>query len=76
MKIQAIEIFIEPQSDFRKVVPKEQKQITEVTAQNASINGLIKNHWKITGYNVAYKISITSKYYSKVYSSSCYEWSF
>lgn len=51
-------IIIEPQPDFRKTLPKEQKNITEVTAQYASINGLIKSHWKIVGKNVAYKISI------------------
>jgi alpha-L-rhamnosidase len=51
-------IIIEPQPDFRKTLPKEQKHITEVTAQYASINGLIKSHWKIVDKNVEYKISI------------------
>jgi alpha-L-rhamnosidase len=51
-------IIIEPQPDFRKTLPKGQEHITEVTAQYASINGLIKSHWKIMGENVEYKISI------------------
>jgi alpha-L-rhamnosidase len=51
-------IIIEPQPDFRKKLPNGQKNITEVTAQYASINGLIKSYWKIIGKNVTYKISI------------------
>lgn len=51
-------IIIEPQPDFRKILPKGQEHITEVTAQYASINGLIKSHWKIRGKNIEYKISI------------------
>lgn len=51
-------VIIEPQLDFRKTLPKGQEHITEVTAQYASINGLIKSHWKIMGKNVEYKISI------------------
>ncbi|OYX80422.1 MAG: alpha-rhamnosidase, partial [Flavobacteriales bacterium 32-34-25] len=51
-------IIIEPQPDFRKTLPKGQECITEVTAQYASINGLIKSHWKIRGENIEYKISI------------------
>jgi alpha-L-rhamnosidase len=51
-------IIIEPQPDFRKTLPNGQELITEVTAQYASINGLIKSHWKIVGENVEYKISI------------------
>lgn len=51
-------IIIEPQLDLRKKLPKGQKQITEVNGQYASINGIIKSHWKIVGKKVVYKISI------------------
>lgn len=51
-------IIIEPQLDLRKTFPKEQKPITEVKGEYASINGMIKSHWKINDNQVEYNISI------------------
>ena len=51
-------IIIEPQLDLRKTFPQGQKQITEVKGEYASVNGMIKSHWKINGNQVEYTISI------------------
>lgn len=51
-------LIIEPQPDFRKVLPQGQEHIKEVSAQYASINGMIKSQWKIVDDTVEYKISI------------------
>ncbi len=51
-------IIIEPQLDLRKTFPQGQKQITEVKGEYASVNGMIKSHWKIKGNQVEYNISV------------------
>lgn len=51
-------IIIEPQVDLRKTLPQGQKRITEVKAEFASINGMIKSQWKVDGNTVEYHISI------------------
>ncbi|WP_442794581.1 alpha-L-rhamnosidase-related protein [Pelobium manganitolerans] len=51
-------IIIEPQLDLRKNLPEGQERISEVKAQYASVNGMIKSHWKVDGEKVTYHINI------------------
>lgn len=51
-------IIIEPQLDLRKVLPKNQSQITNVNAQVETVNGMVKSAWSIEGKEVTYHIFI------------------